>query len=64
MCRSVREESCQAKRIKDERRERVRETKRELMASDVLGPVTEIFASAVVPVSRIPSVLPVSLPFP
>lgn len=52
-CRSLREESCQAKRIK-ERRERVRMSNCELMASDFLGPVPEIFVSVLIPVSQIP----------
>ena len=42
-CRSLKEESCQAKIIKEEGRERARVRKRELMTSDFLGPVTEIY---------------------
>ena len=49
--------------MKDERRERAREGKSEQIASGVLSPVTEIFGSALVPISWIPSILPISLPF-
>ena len=61
--RNPREESCQAKRIKEERRGSVRVSKCELMASDFLGIVPEIFGSAPVPASQIPSVFSVSLSF-
>ena len=63
-CRSLREESCQAKTIKEERGERARARKRELMPSDFLGPVIEIFGSALVPMSQIPRILPISSLFP
>ena len=42
-CRSLKEESCQAKTPKGEERERARVRKRELMTSDFLGPVTDLF---------------------
>ena len=63
-CRSLKEESCQAKTIKEERGERARVRKRELMTSDFLGPVTEISLSSLVPMYTISSVLMKSLPFP
>ena len=63
-CRSLKEESCQAKAIKEEGRETLRVRKRELMTSDFLGPVTEIFVFALSLVSWIPRIISVSLPFP
>lgn len=49
------------KRIKDERKERRRES--ELMAFDFLGLVTELFGPALAPVSWIPSTLSINVPF-
>ena len=48
--------------MKDEKRERVSERKSELTASDDLGPITEIFGSALVSASPIPSILPSPIP--
>ena len=63
-CRSLKEESCQAKIIKEEGRERVRVRKRELMTSDFLRPVSEISVFALILVSWIPRIISMSLPFP
>ena len=63
-CGSLKEESCQAKTIKEVERERPRVRKRELMTSDFLGPVTEIFVFALILVSWIPRIISMSLPFP
>ena len=64
MCRSLKEESCQAKIIKEEGRERARVRKRELMTSDFSGPITEILIFALILVSWIPRIISMSLPFP
>ena len=64
MCRSLKEESCQAKINKEEGRERVRVRKRELMTSDFSGPITEILVFALILVSWIPRIISMSLPFP
>ena len=61
-CRSLKEESCEAETIKEDQRERARV--RELMTSDFLGPVTEIFVFALSLVSWIPRIISMSLPFP
>ena len=63
-CRSLKEESCQAKTVREEGRERARVWNRELMTSDFLCPVTEIFVFALSLVSWIPRITSMSLPFP
>ena len=63
-CRRLKEESCQAKTVKEVGRERPRVRKRELMTSDFLGPVTEIFVFALSLVSWIPRIISMSLLFP
>ena len=63
-CRSLKEESCQAKTPKEEGRERGRVKKRELKTSDFVGPVTEIFVFALILVPWIPRIISMSLPFP
>lgn len=40
------------------------ERKRELMASDDLGPVSEMFGSVLIPGSPISTIFPRGLPFP
>ena len=64
MCRSLKEESCQAKINKEEGRERARVRKRKLMSSDFLCPVTEIFVFALILESWIPIIISMSLSFP
>ena len=61
-CRSLKEESCEAETIKEDQRERARV--RELMTSDFLDPVTEIFVFALIFVSWIPRIISISLHFP
>ena len=63
-CGRLKEESCQAKTMKEEGRERPSVRKRELMTSDFLGPVTVIFVFALSLVSWIPRIISMSLPFP
>ena len=59
-----RKESHETERIKDDWRKSGKERNNELIASDFLGPGTEIFGSALIPLYQIPSILPTSLPFP
>ena len=63
-CRCFKKESFQAKTIREEGWERARVWKRELMTSDFLCPVTEIFVFALSLVSWIPRIISMSLPFP